>query len=132
MGSFFRLCLCLCRVCSHLLMLMLCLCLCYAYALVRTSLNRAILPNNLKSWQVYFIIIDRTINLRFIAKTSILESRTNTLRSSKCASKLLIFNAAITKPRPNGLIVDGLPLLLAYLRFIRGGNDSSVSQSAIL
>ena len=31
-----------------------------------SAINRAILPNNLKSWQMYFIIIDWTINLRFI------------------------------------------------------------------
>ena len=29
-------------------------------------MNRAIFPNNLKSSQVYFVITDRTINLRFI------------------------------------------------------------------
>ena len=45
--------------------------------------------------------------------------------------KIYIRDAAMTKPRPNWLIVDGLPLLLVHLRFIRGGKDSSVSQSAI-
>ena len=45
--------------------------------------------------------------------------------------KIYISDAAMTKPRPNWLIMDGLPLLLVHLWFIRGGKDSSVSQSAI-
>lgn len=64
----------------------------------------------------------QTLNLFWILMESI---------SHKWACKLLIFNAAMTKPWPNGLIVDGLPLLLVYLRFIREGKGSSASQLAI-
>ena len=46
--------------------------------------------------------------------------RLETQIADRYPGESLIFNAAMTKPRPNGLIVDGLPLLVVHLRFTRG------------
>ena len=88
---------------------------------LRPLTERSFLTTSNPGKYISLSLTELSIFVSLIASTSILESITKKLRASQCAGKPLIFNAAITKPRPNGLIVEGLPLLLVYLRLICGG-----------
>ena len=78
---------------------------------LRPLTERSFLTTSNPGKYISLSLTELSIFVSLIASTSILESSTKNLRSSQCAGKPLILNAAITKPRPNGLIVEGLPLL---------------------